>query len=318
MKIKKISPTNLFLLNNKIAHLQQDPPFKFKNVGNHYSIKRNYICISNNIEPYIRSLPKLKELTLRNVESLPPEFEELKHIEKLSIYSSRLNYFPESIFKLTNLKKLCIRGNHFDGMKNVPDSIGELKNLKTLEISNVGIEHLPESMGNLVKLEVVNLNENKINRLPDSFGNLVNIKYLSLYSNKLNELPSQLSQLKSLEFLNVESNPLDSSQRDYPDIWDKFAHDYSGSICDISEAGFRRKIEYEFNNMLSVIWERDDEKCVRCGKENGLQFAVIRGHSKKKYYCVADLQLLCVKCYGKRRNKFDGLIGYDELESEIM
>ena len=47
-------------------------------------------------------------------------------------------------------------------MIELPKSIGELKNLKYLDLFNNEITKLPESIGELINLEDLNLSNNKI------------------------------------------------------------------------------------------------------------------------------------------------------------
>ncbi|KAM3683426.1 hypothetical protein ACJW31_12G146500 [Castanea mollissima] len=75
--------------------------------------------------------------------------------------------------------------NRFEG--EIPDSIGTLKALHTLNLSNnILTGHIPSSIGNLTSLESLDLSQNKLS----------------------GEIPQQLVQLTFLAFLNVSYNNL--------------------------------------------------------------------------------------------------------------
>ncbi|OAB78836.1 leucine-rich repeat domain-containing protein [Cochleicola gelatinilyticus] len=93
----------------------------------------------------------------------------------------------------------------------LPASIGDLENLKVLELSFNEISgSLPESIGKLTKLELLAFNGNFLTGIiPSSIGNLVNLKQLHLSSNQLTgTLPYSLNNLKNIIVFNVFDNKL--------------------------------------------------------------------------------------------------------------
>jgi Leucine-rich repeat (LRR) protein len=81
-------------------------------------------------------------------------------------------------------------------LENLPDSIGNLINLKQLYLSNNKLESLPDSIGNLINLKQLYLSNNKLESLSDSIGNLINLKELSLSNNKISTLPTSILKIK--------------------------------------------------------------------------------------------------------------------------
>ncbi len=60
----------------------------------------------------------------------------------------------------------------------VPQSIGNLKNLKSLDLSyNCDMDALPESMDKLINLEELHLSAISLKKLPKNLTNLINLKY---------------------------------------------------------------------------------------------------------------------------------------------
>lgn len=80
----------------------------------------------------------------------------------------------------------------------IPEEIGNLINLKSLNLDNCQISTIPASIGNLTKLETLSLAYNNIEEIPDSIGNLINLKSLKLQYNKIKEVPNSLSSIPNL------------------------------------------------------------------------------------------------------------------------
>ncbi|MDX1463136.1 MAG: Two component regulator three Y domain protein [Marinirhabdus sp.] len=100
----------------------------------------------------------------------------------------------------------------FNNIKGeLPESIGDLTHLKTLELSFNQISgQLPESIGNLSQLEVLAFNGNALTgAIPASLGQLLNLKQLHLSSNQLSgQVPDAINALSKLEVFNVFDNQL--------------------------------------------------------------------------------------------------------------
>jgi len=94
------------------------------------------------------------------------------------------------------------------GLETLPESIGQLKSLKKLNLDHNKLSTLPESIGNLTSLQNLNLSYNQLSTLPESLGQLLSLKTLDLGFNKFWKLPDSITQLRSLETLDLYRNPL--------------------------------------------------------------------------------------------------------------
>ncbi|XP_015066732.1 plant intracellular Ras-group-related LRR protein 4-like [Solanum pennellii] len=105
-------------------------------------------------------------------------------------------------------KELILRRKLSDQLEWIPDSLGKLSNLVTLDLSENRIAVLPTTIGGLSSLQKLDLHGNKIVELPDSIGDLLNLVYLDLNGNNLKTLPLTLARLTHLEEVDLSSNML--------------------------------------------------------------------------------------------------------------
>ncbi len=97
------------------------------------------------------------------------------------------------------------------GLRALPESIGQLKSLQILDLSNNQISILPESIAQLKSLQDLSLGYNQFSTLPESIGQLSSLKALWLKENQISILPESIANLTSLQTLDVRGNPLETS-----------------------------------------------------------------------------------------------------------
>lgn len=107
---------------------------------------------------------------------------------------------------LQTLKKLEIFA--FEQLTHLPDNVGDLYNLKMLNLCANALQVIPESIGKLQRLQYLNLDSNQLTFLPINLGQLTQLEWLELGQNKLETLPESIGQLKSLRYLNLKGNQL--------------------------------------------------------------------------------------------------------------
>ena len=113
---------------------------------------------------------------------------------------------PEFVGQLTNLTSLNLNDNQ---LEDVPESIGQLTNLTSLYLSSNPLRRVPESIGQLTNLTEFNLSNNQLKEVPEFVGQLTNLTSLDLSSNQLQKVPESIGQLTNLTSLNLNDNQLE-------------------------------------------------------------------------------------------------------------
>ncbi|KAK9697200.1 hypothetical protein RND81_08G020900 [Saponaria officinalis] len=178
--------------------------------------------------------------------SIPNPNINLASISKLDLSNNDLQIIPESL--TARLLNVIILDVHSNQLKSLPNSIGCLSKLKTLNVSGNLLTSLPRTIEDCRSLEEINANFNKLSTLPETIGfELQNLKKLSINSNKLVCLPYSLSHATNLRVLDVRLNCLRSLPKDLENLTNL-------QVLNISQ-NFQYLIElpYSIGLLLSLI-----------------------------------------------------------------
>lgn len=171
----------------------------------------------------VPSTPQIFDSTLKTGSPLGQDGEKLSLIKLASLIEvsskkgtrdlnlqnklmDQIEWLPDSIGKLSSLITLDLSENRIVAL---PNSIGGLSSLVKFDLHSNRIAELPESMGNLLSLVYLNLRGNQLSSLPATFGRLVRLEELDLSSNNLSLIPEAIGSLISLKKLNVETNDIE-------------------------------------------------------------------------------------------------------------
>jgi len=101
-----------------------------------------------------------------------------------------------SRFKLIRILSL----NHYHNLTEVPESIGNLKHLRSLDLSCTDIEKLPDSMSLLYKLQILKLNKcRRLKQFPSCLHKLQNLRCLELVGIGVENVAAHLGKLENVQ-----------------------------------------------------------------------------------------------------------------------
>ncbi|MBL3550569.1 leucine-rich repeat domain-containing protein [Chryseobacterium sp. KMC2] len=125
---------------------------------------------------------------------------------KLDLSNYGLKEIPEEVFELKNLKKLILRNNK---IKNIPAEIEKLNRLETLDLSGNNISLFYAKICSLKNLKILNLNNNQLKNTPLQLTNLKKLRSIHLSNNRFRQIPSNIFSLHNLRELDISNNPIE-------------------------------------------------------------------------------------------------------------
>ncbi|XP_054569342.1 leucine-rich repeat-containing protein 28 isoform X2 [Eptesicus fuscus] len=157
----------------------------------------------------VARLEKHKNLFLnyRNLDHFPLELlkgEGLQFLERLYMKRNSLTTLPENLAqKLPNLVELYLHSNN---IVVVPEEVGDLKELQTLDISTNRLLALPERLHLCLSLQYLTVDRNRLWCVPRHLCQLPSLNELSMAGNRLAFLPLDLGRSRELQYVYVDNN----------------------------------------------------------------------------------------------------------------
>uniref|UniRef100_W5LQ05 Leucine rich repeat containing 28 n=1 Tax=Astyanax mexicanus TaxID=7994 RepID=W5LQ05_ASTMX len=148
-------------------------------------------------------------LNYRNLNIFPVELlkdEGLQFLERLYMKRNSLTTLPENLAqKLPNLIELYLHSNN---IAIIPQAIGNLVKLQSLDLSDNALQVICPEIGRLRSLRHLRLANNQLKFLPQELGDLKELETLDVSMNLLRTLPERLAQCLSLQCLTADRNRL--------------------------------------------------------------------------------------------------------------
>lgn len=139
---------------------------------------------------------------------------------KLEIFGFGIKEIPESIGELKGLKELMI---HESYITSLPAALFSLTELEDLTVYTADLMEIPSEISQLTKLKRLNIacgsyhgptndiirrEEVSLTKVPPEIGRLKLLEVLSINYTGLKELPVEMGQLQNLRFLDLSRNQL--------------------------------------------------------------------------------------------------------------
>ena len=171
-------------------------------------------------------------------------------VYKLNLSNKDLKEFPEDILKLKELRYLILDSNQ---ITTIPPEINKLENLKCLSLSHNLIQELPTSTGDLSNLKYLYFDNNKISVLPSSFFKLAQLEDLFISYNNLTFLPPEIRVLKELKSLQASNNQ-------FGEIPDEIGYLYNLEFLSMTNNHIKNLPEhfYELTNLKALFLSENE------------------------------------------------------------
>lgn len=145
----------------------------------------------------------LKKLPPANTEDPKSRFgRDLKNLDLSKNQLESVEGWFNDKNSFTSLEKLNISTNLLPKLGE--KSLGNMINLRELDISSNKLTSLPESVCDTLRLKIINISDNKLENLPENFGNQQLLDEINCSNNEITELPKDLrkkfSTIKKFNF----------------------------------------------------------------------------------------------------------------------
>ena len=81
--------------------------------------------------------------------------------------------------------------------------LGNLTQLRYLDVSHIRLTALPEALGNLTQLQHLDVSHNRLTALPVALGNLIQLQHLNVSGNRLSEVSEMFARFSQLQWLDA-------------------------------------------------------------------------------------------------------------------
>lgn len=189
------------------------------------------VLISFYLQMLFSQYPKNNIIRGKEFYTIKEALKNPKEVYRLTLDSTAVGLPLSTWAKFTNIEYLSLKNDH---LKKIPDGIGLLKSLKTLDLSGNDFETLPSTFSELINLNTLFLNDERnfkldlnitildklpnlrslylendnLENLPTNFFNLKKLENLYLNDNHFKRIPAEIKNLKNLKFLDFHHNDL--------------------------------------------------------------------------------------------------------------
>ncbi|XP_004289199.1 PREDICTED: protein SUPPRESSOR OF npr1-1, CONSTITUTIVE 1-like [Fragaria vesca subsp. vesca] len=183
---------------------------------------RNLLSLPSTLCSGLTSLKFLYLSLCSSMDNLPDNIGCLEHLEELDACNTAIRKVPVSISLLQNLKLLCFHGCSGSTGLELPDKFSGLGSLTTLNLGGCNLTQgaIPDDIGDLSSLQSLDFSENNFITIPESISQLSELTEISLFRcSKLQSLPLPKDLPSSLSNVNVRGCPMLTN---YSSTWRRY------------------------------------------------------------------------------------------------
>ncbi|KAI5410567.1 hypothetical protein KIW84_055902 [Lathyrus oleraceus] len=154
----------------------------------------------------------------------------------------------------------------YRNITTLPVTVGNLVQLRYLDLSRTDIASLPDTICNLYYLQTLILSEcSKLTELPEHVGKLINLRHLYIDWTSIIEMPKQIAELENLQTLNVfvvGKKNIGSTVRElgkFPKLRGKLFIKNLQNVIDIMEASDTNLKSKEHIEELTLEWGKETD-----------------------------------------------------------
>jgi len=173
----------------------------------------NYWEKLKEIPSEIKLLQQLESLSIyknKSIKKYPLELADLPNLKHVSLRFNNLKQIPIVFKELTQLETLILSNNRFLASTKW-EHLSQMKALNFLDLSYSlqNLSLLPKEIGNLHNLKELNISGNKLKKLPNSLKNLTRLEKLHCELNDFDVFPKILVELPRLKELQISAKSLE-------------------------------------------------------------------------------------------------------------
>nr|XP_048318615.1 putative disease resistance RPP13-like protein 1 [Ziziphus jujuba var. spinosa] len=185
------------------------------------------------------------------------------------LFPTSYRYLSNEVVNLVILNLRYLRVLSYHGcvtVKELSESIGELKHLRFLRLNHTRIERLPKSVSKLYNLQVLNLlGCSYLIELPENMHHLINLRYLDITGcRRMVEMPRQMSKLKSLQTLTDYIAGIDNATNigeltELSDLHAQLCLQNLENVAKASDISDAKLVDKKYLEALHLDWKGDDK-----------------------------------------------------------
>ncbi|KAL3746679.1 hypothetical protein ACJRO7_015608 [Eucalyptus globulus] len=182
-KLSLISPSisnlcSLVSLNMKFCDVGELPDLGFTKALKELVIDGTFIDTIHFREGTKEQLETLSACKCQRLKQIY-EIDHLRSLSNLALDGAAIKTLPVSIGALGKLQRLSLR--NCQELTEIPRSIGNLKELQFMDLSNTGVDELPNSVKHLDNLKVLKMEFTCIGKFPEAIQNLPKLEEIDFF-----------------------------------------------------------------------------------------------------------------------------------------